>query len=260
MAKNKPCGNKQTYIGSQIAICPADREPVYSDTLGEIVEIGEFGASMSVIDSTSVSNTSGFTTKLPSNRDWEPIPVTVFTNGENFNRVYQQFFANNPTEDGIFCKIVIVMPKRKDWINKPTPVFEGFVSAFRFGAVNNDSAQQFSFEFTPCGVPGLFNGWASVESISADPVELGTEGGDVTFTLSGDNLIDNIMVKGFNNNRADANTIGYTSGTDTEQVVTIKYPANNSDEDKVYTVKVSLDGGNTYEDKVTTVTVAGVTA
>lgn len=254
MTSSKPCGNKQSYIGSQIALCPATREPVYSDTLGEIVEIGEFGATMNVIDSTSVSNTTGFTTKLPSNRDWEAIPVTVYTNGENFNKVYQQFFANNPTEDGVFCKVVIVMPQRSDWANKPTPVFTGFVSAFRFGTVNTDNAQQFSFEFTPCGVPSLFNGFASITSVTANPTDVEATGGDVTFTIAGTNLIDGIMVKGFVNGQADVNTIGYTTGTDTSQTVKVSYPANTSEEDKVYEVRVSLDGGNTYDTHTATVT------
>lgn len=256
---NRPCGNKQTYIGTQVAICPADRDPVISDSIGSIVSITGFGSSMTSIDVTSVTDTTGYDSKAPSIRTWAPITFTVYTNGENFTRIYNQYFGNNPTEAGVYCKVVIVMPKRAEWVNKPTPVLTGFISSFNWGDVDISQAQQFSFDFEVCGAPTLFYGFSDIAGVTANPTTVEAAGGNVTFTVTGTNLINNIMVKGFLNNIADANTIGYTSGTDTSQTVSIRYPENTGDTDKVYTVKVSLDGGNTYSDKTATVTVSAPT-
>lgn len=256
---DRPCGNKQTYIGTQVAICPADRDPVMSDVVGSIITISGLGSTMDVIDTTSVTDTSGYDSKSPSIRRWSPATFTLFTDGENFGRIYNQYFANNPTEDSVFCKLVIVMPKRATWLNKPTPVFTGFISSFTFGDVQLEDAQQFSFDFNICGAPSLFNGFSDITSVTANPTTVDATGGDVVFTIAGTNLIDNIMVKGFVNGIADANTIGFTSGSSTSQSVTIKYPANTGTESKVYTVKVSMDGGNTYATSTATVTVSAPT-
>lgn len=252
---NIPGGNKQSYVGTQVALCSVDRTPVLSDVIGDLVTSPNYGASMSSIDATPVSDTSGYNTSLPSNRTWKPISVTVFTSGENFNRIYQQFFANNPTEESVYCKLVFVMPQRKKWQNMPVPVFTGFISDFQNGTIDMNSAQQFTFEFTPIGVPELFTGWANITGVAVEPVSLGAEGGDVTVTVTGTNLIDGIMVKGFVDGVAEAYSIGYTTGDDKSQSIKVKYPSNSGDEDKTYTVKVSLDGGNTYDTNTATVTV-----
>lgn len=252
---NTICKGRQSYVGTQVVFSPYSRDPVFSDIVGDIVSVEKYGAQMSTIDATAVSDTSGFTTKLPNNRDWIPISITVFTTGENLNRLYNQFFANNPTEDSVFCKMTIVLPKRESWTNVKVPVFSGFLSAFNFGGVDMNSAQQFTFEFTPCGVPGLFNGFPAITSIVASPTSIGLNGGDVEFTVTGTNLINNIMLKGFVDGEAAAEAIAFTTGSSTSQTATIEFPAVV--ESKTYVIKASFDGGNTYETITTEVTQSG---
>lgn len=240
-----PCGNRQSYVGTQVALSPISRSPVMSDIVGAIVNVGEYGANMSVIDATAASDTSGFTTKLPNVRDWNPIPVTVYTTGANLARVYNQFFANNPTEDSVYCNLTVILPQKSSWSNVPVPVFSGFLSSFNFGAVDMNSAQQFTFEFTPCGVPGLFTGFPEITSFVGSPDTLTSAGGEVTFTVTGTNLIDGIMVKGFVDDVAVASAIGFTTGSKTSQTVEIDIP--EATEATSYVFKLSFDGGNTYE-------------
>ncbi len=90
----------------------------------------------------------------------------------------------------------------------------------------------------------------------ANPETLTCEGGDSVVTLTGVDLPAGLIMTAFDGATPTAIT-GTASGSDTEQTVTLSFPANASTAaDKVYTIRVSRDGGTTFEQGISaTVTV-----
>ncbi len=96
----------------------------------------------------------------------------------------------------------------------------------------------------------------------ASPAEksLPTSGGGVEFTLTGKNLMDGIPVKAAWKDAAGQDTAtieGATTGTDTEQKVTLTFPENTADAAQTYAVSYFLTGADgEYAVPFGTVTVA----
>ena len=95
---------------------------------------------------------------------------------------------------------------------------------------------------------------ASGTGIDANPAFLPLDGGQSVITVTGFDLPEGIQVTAFNGDTAVSN--GITSGTGEEQSAILSFPANTDSGDKVYIVKMSIDGGANWSELTTTVTVA----
>lgn len=244
-------------MGARVALSKLNTPPVSDDILGELESVSGLSISVNNVDTTSVSSTTGMSRKTPTYKDWGELTITVFKNSNTFKRIFNQFFGYNTSESGFYCDLTIDWPKLPEWNDVFGIRLHGFLSGFSIADITRDDVQKLTFNFLPSGLPEQFNGFGSITSITANPSTVDAAGGNVVFTVTGTELPDGILVKGFVNDVADPLTIGYTTGSDTNQTVTVTYPANNTQSPKEYTVKVSLDGGTTYSDKTATVTVSG---
>ncbi len=96
----------------------------------------------------------------------------------------------------------------------------------------------------------------AITSVTAGTTTIAAAGGDSVITVAGTNLANGITVTAFDGATATSIT-GTTSGSGTSQTVTLTFPANASTtDDKVYTVKASLDSGTTWVTQTATVTVS----
>lgn len=88
----------------------------------------------------------------------------------------------------------------------------------------------------------------------AGPAIMPNAGGDTTITVSGVNLTDGITIKVFDGTTEILS--GSTTGSSTEQAVTLSFPVNTSFTiDKTYTVKASLNEGATWSNFTKTIVV-----
>lgn len=253
-------GLKQVYsnMGALVALSDYGTTPTSNDILGELQDATGFGYKTDNIDTTSVSSTTGFSRTTPLKKTPNEGTVTVFKNNTDYKRVYNKYFGYNTSEEGYYCTLTISWPKGKDWTDVKDVCLDGYISGFNWADINTSSAQTFSFTFQPIGAPRDFAGFVDIESLSVNPTNLTAEGGSVVATITGTNLIDNLLVKGFVNNIAVPETVAYSNGTDTEQTATLTIPANSDTESVEYVIKASKDGGITFSDFVSNVTVAGV--
>ena len=247
------------HFGAKVALSNYGVAPTSDDIIGELESATGFGYKTDNIDTTSVSSTTGFTRTTPLKKTPNEGTVTVFKNNTDYKKVYNKYFGYNTSEDGYYCRLTITWPKGVDWTDIKDVSLDGYISGFDWADINTSTAQTFSFTFQPIGAPSEFDGFVNITGLSAATTVLTSTGGTSVVTVTGTNLIDNLIVKGFVNNVAIPSTIGYTSGTDLSQQVTITFPANATDSDIVYTIKVSKDGGITYSTYTATVTVQGVT-
>lgn len=246
-----------SFMGTRIALSKLNTDPTADDILGEVEGISGFSIDVGSVDTTSVSSTTGMSRQTPTYKSWGNMTVNLFKNNSNFKRVFDQFFGYNTSEEGFYCDLTLVWPKLPGWSDVYNIKLHGYMSGFSLNDITRDDVQKVSFNFQPSGNPEIFAGFSNITSLTANPVELAAEGGNVSFTVVGTELVDGLLIKGFVNNVADPLTITYTSGSSVSQTATIKYPPNAGTEDKVYTVKVSTDGGVTYSDKTATVTIKG---
>lgn len=242
-------------MGALIALSALNTEPTSDDILGELESLTGLNVTVNNIDTTSVSSSTGMSRLTPTYKVWGNATITVFKNNANFKKIFNQFFGYNTSERGFYCDLTISWPKLPDWNDVHDLRIHGYLSGFNWSDITKDDVQKITFNFQPSGNPEIFYGFSSVTSIVANPSNVDAAGGNVVFTVTGTNLIDGLLVKGFVDGMADPLTIGYTTGTGTSQTVTVTYPANNSGTPKEYIVKVSTNGGITYSDKTTNVTV-----
>ena len=91
--------------------------------------------------------------------------------------------------------------------------------------------------------------------VSANPLKFSSAGGSSEITVTGPDLPEGITATAFLDG-ADTGITGTTSGGTDEQKVTLNFPENTSTTaDKIYTVKLSLDGGASWSSLTMTVTV-----
>lgn len=251
-------GLKQVYsnMGALVALSEYGSTPTSNDILGELESATGFGYKTDNIDTTSVSSTTGFARTTPLKKTPNEGTITVFKNNLDYKRVYNKYFGYNTSEEGYYCTLTISWPKGKDWVDVKDVCLDGYISGFNWADINSSSAQTFSFTFQPIGAPREFNGFVDITNVTSSPTSLGAEGGSLTITVAGTNLIDNLLVKGFVNNEAVPETVCYTSGSDTEQTATMTIPAN-AETAKEYVIKASRDGGITYSEHTATVNVEG---
>ncbi len=247
-------------MGTKVALSALNTAPVAADILGEVESITGLNIKVNNIDTTSVSSVTGMSRMTPTYKVWGEATLTVFKDNANFAKIFNQFFGHNTAEAGFYCDLTISWPRLADWTDVFDIRLHGYLSGFNWSDVTRDDVQKITFNFQPAGGVETFYGFGSVTSLTADSITLPSTGGNVKFTVAGTGLINGNLVKGFIGAEPQALTIGYTTGTDTSQTVTIMYPANQTEEEKEYTVKVSLDGGLTYAAATATVTVAGVAA
>ena len=110
----------------------------------------------------------------------------------------------------------------------------------KYGVAIFETQRQTMFE--------VYDGSASTLSVtSVTPAinVIGAEGGYVTVTVGGANLINNMGLQLFNGGTAVGDPVA-TYGSATSQVGTIKVPANATTADITYTIKATADGTN-YE-------------
>lgn len=243
-------------MGAIIALSALNTNPTRDDILGELESLTGLNVTVNNVDTTSVSSTTGMSRLTPTYKVWGNASITVFKNNANFKKIFNQFFGFNTSESGFNCDLTICWPKLSDWVDVHDIKLHGYLSGFNWSDITRDDVQKVTFNFQPSGNPEIFNGFASIESLVANPTNLEASGGNVTLTVTGSDLIDGLLVKGFVDGAPDPQTIGYTTGNKTTQTVVVSYPSNAGGTPKVYTVKVSSDGGITYSDHTATVTVA----
>lgn len=244
------------HFGAKVALSNYGVPPTSEDIIGELESATGFGYKTDNIDTTSVSSTTGFTRTTPLKKTPNEGTVTVFKNNTDYVKVYNKYFGYNTSEDGYYCRLTITWPKGVDWTGIKDVSLDGYISGFDWADINTSTAQTFSFTFQPIGAPSEFDGFVNITALSAGTTVLTANGGTSLITLTGTNLIDNLLVKAFVGTTAIPSTIGYTSGSDTSQTVTITFPENSTTSDVVYTVKASKDGGITYSEYTVTVTVS----
>lgn len=247
-------------MGAILALSALNTEPNSNDILGELESLTGLNVTVNNVDTTSVSSSTGMSRLTPTYKVWGNATITVFKNNANFKKIFNQFFGYNTSETGFYCDLTICWPKLPDWNDVHDLRIHGYLSGFNWSDITKDDVQKITFNFQPSGNPQIFNGFSSIEGIVANPSSVNAGGGNVVFTVTGTNLIDGLLVKGFVGGVADPLTIGYTSGSDKSQKVTVTYPANSGGTPKEYTVKVSSNGGISYSDHTATVTVSAVGA
>ncbi|MCL2577359.1 MAG: glycoside hydrolase family 9 protein [Defluviitaleaceae bacterium] len=99
----------------------------------------------------------------------------------------------------------------------------------------------------------------TVTNVSANPASVASDGGNITITVQGSNLIASDMrIAAFLEGTDSPLYIQTPTGTDTSVSASITFPVNTDTSNRVYTIKVSVDGGTTWlTTPSTTVTVAG---
>lgn len=243
-------------MGSVVALSKLGITPVSDDIIGDLESLSGLSITANNVDSTPVSSANGMSRLTPTYKAWGNSTVTVYKNNDNFKKVFNQFFGYNTSEPGFYCDLTIQWPKLPEWTDVYDITLHGYVSGFSWSDITRDDIQKFTFNFQPSGQPVLFAGFSKITNITANPTTIDAAGGSVTFTVTGTDLIDNLLVKGFVDGTPDPLTIGYTSGTSTSQTVIVKLPPNTSSDDKVYTFQVSADGGITYSSSTVEVTVS----
>jgi len=100
----------------------------------------------------------------------------------------------------------------------------------------------------------------AIAGVSAATSPIAAVGGTSVITVTGTNLPNGIKVTAFDGTTPATPAItGTTTGSGTNQTVTLAFPENTSTTaDKVYTIKASLDNGNTWDTQTATVTVSKV--
>lgn len=247
-------------MGALVALSALNTDPTSADILGELESLTGLTITANNVDTTSVSSTTGMSRLTPTYKVWGNASITVFKTNENFKKIFNQFFGYNTSESGFYCDLTISWPKLPDWTDVYDIKLHGYISGFSWSDITRDDVQKVSFNFQPSGNPEIFAGFSNITNITASPDNLEAEGGAVTFTVTGTDLVDGMLVKGFVDGSPDPLTIGYTTGSDTSQTVTVTYPENSTGAPKEYTVKVSANGGITYADSTATVTVANAGA
>ena len=245
-------------FGALVAISEAGVAPTSNDIIGELESASGFGFKTDNVDTTSVSSTSGFARLTPLKKTPNEGTISVFKDNENYPKVYNRYFGYNTSESGYFCTLTICWPKLPGWDNIKDLSLDGYISGFNWSDINTSTAQTFSFTFQPVGAPRPFNGFVDITSVSVTPLNLTAAGGKATVTVTGTNLIDNLLVKAFVNNEAVTETICYTTGSEVTQTASMTIPANKNSEEITYTIKASRDGGITYSNSTATLTVSGV--
>lgn len=96
----------------------------------------------------------------------------------------------------------------------------------------------------------------SISKIELSNAEFESNGGEVTVNITGENLATAPMVALIDGNHQI--TTATAQGAEGHYTVTLTVPENTTENDKTYTVKVSLDGTNYLDAPVATFTVAGV--
>lgn len=96
----------------------------------------------------------------------------------------------------------------------------------------------------------------SISKIELSNAEFESNGGEVTVNITGENLATAPMVALIDGNHQI--TTATAQGAEGHYTVTLTVPENTTENDKTYTVKVSLDGTNYLDAPVATLTVAGV--
>lgn len=244
-------------FGALVAISEAGVTPTADDIIGELESASGFGFKTDNVDTTSVSSTAGFARLTPLKKTANEGRISVFKDNINYPKVYNRYFGYNTSEAGYFCTLTISWPKLPDWTDVKDLSLDGYISGFNWSDISTSTAQTFSFNFQPVGAPRPFEGFVEIQSLTATPATLTSNGGTVTAKVKGTNLIDNLLVKGFVNDKAVVETISYTTGSEIEQTATVTIPANKDSSSVTYTLKVSKDGGLTFAETTATVTVTG---
>ncbi len=96
-----------------------------------------------------------------------------------------------------------------------------------------------------------------INSISADPKELPSKGGDTNITVKYENIRNGVNVAAFDKSGLIQSKAVTLDGDNTSGGAIISLPANSSKKSEaVYTIKASLDGKTWIDDPTATVTVA----
>ena len=84
-------------------------------------------------------------------------------------------------------------------------------------------------------------------NITANPTSIAQSGGNSTITLAGSNMVpSNVRIAAFLNNTGSPLYVQTPSGTASLLNTALTFPANTGNANRIYTIRVSLNGGSTW--------------
>jgi len=206
-----------------------DKNPTAEQMLGRVQNITGGGASVELVDTTSVTDKTSYKKHSPLLAEHEEFVLTLFTDSDNFKVIREKYLKGGP--NSWKGRLGFKFPRVAETAQVQDIVYVGVISGFTpFNEISTTTVRQFTLRFKPAGDPMVFPDFGEVTNLAASPKTFTHTGGQTTVTITGTGLRDGILVwltDAVDNIPIEGEGVwGLTKGTATSQTVTLNVPPN----------------------------------